>query len=305
MNYVQTLIEQIMMMFLIIGIGVFLEKKKYFTNQFIKELGDFLFGILAPINVLSSFMITYTPEKGKQFLLAFIVSIMVYILAIFISNILFVREKYAIEHYATIISNCGFIGLPIVKQIFGEEAGIYAVAFIVCNICIQMTYGKYVMSNDKKDIAIKSIAKNNSVIASVVGMLYFFLRIPIITPVKACLSSLSGTVAPISCLLIGVNLANTNVKSFFSDKSSFLSIAIRQLLIPFIVIIIMKFLSNDMYVMKLTLTITAASPAASGTSVFARKYNMDYEMASRLVCVGTLLLIITMPIITSLATLIW
>lgn len=305
MNYVQTLINQILMMFLIIGIGIFLEKKKYFSNQFIKELGDFLFTILAPLNVLSSFMIEYTPERGKQFLIAFAVSIMIYVLSIFLANIIFKIDKHAIEHYATIISNCGFIGLPIVKQVCGEEAGIYAVAFIVCNICIQMTYGKYVMSKDKNDISIKTIISSSSVIASVVGILYFFFRIPIITPVKACLSSLSGTVAPISCLLIGVNLANTNIKSFLTDKTSFISIAIRQLLVPFVVIIIMKFLSNDMYVMKLALTIISASPAASGTSVFARKYNMDYEMASRLVCVGTLLLIVTMPIITSIATLIW
>lgn len=305
MSYVSTLIEKIIMMFLLIALGVFLEKRKYFSNQFIKELGSFLFDILAPFNVVSSFMIGYTPERGKQFIYAFVISAIIYVISIIISNILFKKEKFPVEHYATVISNCGFLGLPIVRQVCGEEAGIYAVAFIVFNICVQMTYGKYVMSLDKNDISIKSIATATSVIASVFGILYFFLRIPVIAPVQSCLSALSSTVAPISCILIGVNLANTDLKSFIKDKESFLSIAIRQLVVPLITVVLLKFISNDMYIMKLTIAIVAASPAASGTSVFARTYNKDYEMASRLVCVGTILLIITMPLVTSIATLIW
>lgn len=305
MSYVSTLIDKIIMMFLMIALGVFLEKRKYFSNQFIKELGDFLFNILAPFNVVSSFMIGYTPERGKQFIIAFIISALIYIVSIVVSTFVFKKKKYPVEHYATIISNCGFLGLPIVRQVCGEEAGIYAVAFIVFNICLQMTYGKYVMTLDKNDISIKSIFTSTSVLASIFGILYFFLRIPVIPPVQSCLSSLSSTVAPISCILIGVNLANTDFKSFIKDKESFLSIAIRQLVVPLVTVILLKFVSNDMYTMKLAIAIIAASPAASGTSVFARIYNKDYEMASRLVCVGTLLLIITMPLVTSIATLIW
>ena len=305
MSYVSTLIDKIIMMFLMITLGVFLEKRKYFSNQFIKELGDFLFNILAPFNVVSSFMIGYTPERGRQFIIAFIISALIYIVSIVVSTFVFKKKEYPVEHYATIISNCGFLGLPIVRQVCGEEAGIYAVAFIVFNICLQMTYGKYVMTLDKNDISIKSIFTSTSVLASIFGILYFFLRIPVIPPVQSCLSSLSSTVAPISCILIGVNLANTDLKSFIKDKESFLSIAIRQLVVPLVTVILLKFVSNDMYTMKLAIAIIAASPAASGTSVFARIYNKDYEMASRLVCVGTLLLIITMPLVTSIATLIW
>lgn len=305
MSYVSTLIDKIIMMFLMIALGVFLEKRKYFSNQFIKELGDFLFNILAPFNVVSSFMIGYTPERGRQFIIAFIISALIYIVSIVVSTFVFKKKEYPVEHYATVISNCGFLGLPIVRQVCGEEAGIYAVAFIVFNICLQMTYGKYVMTLDKNDISIKSIFTSTSVLASIFGILYFFLRIPVIPPVQSCLSSLSSTVAPISCILIGVNLANTDLKSFIKDKESFLSIAIRQLVVPLVTVILLKFVSNDMYTMKLAIAIIAASPAASGTSVFARIYNKDYEMASRLVCVGTLLLIITMPLVTSIATLIW
>lgn len=305
MSYIQTLIEQIIVMFLFIGLGVFIGKKKLFSETTIKELGDFLFKFIAPINVVNSLMIGYSDERAKQLLISLLVSIVVYVLSIVVSSFVLNYKKYPVEHYSAIISNCGFMCLPIVLYVCGNDAGIYATPFIACNICLQMTYGNFIMSGDKNEIKLKSILTNTSVIGVIVGFIYFFARIPVIGPLKTCCSSLSALVAPFSCILIGINLANTNLIACLKDKMGFVAILLRQIVMPLIAVILMYFIDNDMYVMKLALVIVVAAPVASGTSVFARKYNQDYEMASRLVCVSTLLTIITIPLITTIATLIW
>lgn len=305
MDYVFTLIEQIVVMFLFIGVGLFIEKKKYFSETFIKELGDFLFKVIAPINMANSFMIGYTNERAKQLLISFVLSIALFVVGIFICRFIINPKKYPVEHYASIISNCGFMGLPLALYVCGSEAGIYTIPFITCNICLQMTYGNYVMSGNKNDIKLKSILTNNCVLGCIVGLVYFFARIPVITTVKSCCQTLSSMVAPISCILIGINLANTNILKSMQDKMGFVTIILRQLIIPLIAVALLMFVPNEMYMMKLSLIIVIATPPASGTSIFARKYNLDYEMASRLSCVSTLLSILTMPAVMTLATLMW
>lgn len=305
MNYINILINQIIVMFIIIAVGAVIGKTKYFSEQFIQEAGKLLFNIISPINVINSYMVGYSKEKSQAILISFTISIAVYVVSVIIAKALLNQKKYPVEQYGAIISNCGFLGLPIATAVCGSEASIYAIPFITCNVAIQMTYGVYVMTGDVKEISFKAMLKNTSVWGCIIGITYFFLRIPVIADVKTAFSSLASMVSPLSCLLIGINLSTTKIKDILKDKMSFVSILLRQIVTPLIAVFALKFVSNDLFIVKLSLLIVMSTPIAAGTSVYARTCNQDYEKASRLVCVSTLLCILTMPLITSLATAIW
>jgi len=305
MNYISTLINQIIVMFLLIGLGIFVQKKEMFSEKFIKELGTFLFTVVSPFMMINTYMIAYSSEKTKQVLLSFAIAAIIYLFQIVITKFVLGSEQAREERYAVVICNCGFFGLPVVLTVCGSDVGILVIPVITFNIILQMTYGNYIMSGDKKSISLKAILTNVNVIGSIIGIAFYFLRLPIIAPIKSTVSSLASLVAPISCFLIGVDIANTNIKAFFQDKIGFIAIGIRQILVPLVVIILLKFVSNDYYLLKLSLVIVFSTPPAAGTSVFARKFNKDYEQASRLVCVGTLLTLVTMPLMSTIATYIW
>ena len=50
--------------------------------------------------------------------------------------------------------------MPIVSAVCGEEYKIYAVPFIAFGVVLQVTYGSYLYTRDKKYISLKSVITN-------------------------------------------------------------------------------------------------------------------------------------------------
>ena len=57
--------------------------------------------------------------------------------------------------------------------------------------------------------------------------------------------------------------------------------------------------------MKQALLIAACTPIGSNVAVYAQKLDRDYTYAVQLVCLSTLLSIISMPLIMGVSSLIW
>ena len=57
------LLKQIVIMFILLGIGFFLYKKQMITNQGSKDIGKILLYIVIPVVIISSFWIERSPEK--------------------------------------------------------------------------------------------------------------------------------------------------------------------------------------------------------------------------------------------------
>lgn len=305
MDYISTLTNQIILMFLIIALGYLLKKINFYSDAFIKDLGNLLFVVINPLTMFNAYTNEYSPSKAKEMLLSFVLVIVLYAISIILGNIFFDSKKHYIEKFGTIINNPGFFGLPIIIAVFGQEAVFYAAASIAGNTIVQWTYGSYLMSQDKKTMSFKAIYTNTSIIALVLGLIFFFLRIPVPQIVGSTINSLSSMMGPICALIIGSNLVGTNLKKLKDDALDILVCLLRLVVIPLCAVLLFKFVDDKYFMLKFTLLIGICTPCGSSTAVFANMYNKDYEKAARLVCLCTLLTGITMPLITSLALKIW
>ena len=76
--------------------------------------------------------------------------------------------------------------------------------------------------------------------------------------------------------------------------------ALRLVIIPVIATIVMVSLKLDK-TMMIAFVIACSAPTAASTTMFAAKFNRDVELSVGVVAASTILSIITMPLIVSLA----
>ena len=173
---------------------------------------------------------------------------------------------------------------------------------------------------------------NAATIPTFIGIILFvinahsWLPAPITSFVTDALTMLKDTVAPMSMMVIGMRLADLKLKGAFKDKYMYLSFAMRLLVLPaavFILLWVCKLIGFYQTTAFTTVLICAATPSAALTGMFAEKFapKTDPEMlakshpdaikaeenalmssvtASKLASISTILSLLTMPLVAML-----
>ena len=304
MNYTSVLVNRIMIMFIIIFLGLICRKARLYDENFVKDLGNFLFYIVSPISIFQSFVIPYSSEKAVALLTSFALSVLMFIITIGFALIFFRKEKYCIENFGTVVCNCGFFGIPVVRAVLGSEAVFYMTPYIVINVIGQWTYGTYIMCRDKNEISIKKIMTNTVVIATILGLIFFFCRIPLPSLLIDSFNDVTGMMGPLCAVIIGSNLAMTSFSDLKKDVMTPLVCFLRLVVIPLTAILIFRNIPCS-YDLKYTLIITLCTPCGASTTVFSRNFKKDSYKAARLVSVCTLLTAVSIPTMIKVLELIW
>ncbi len=215
---------------------------------------------------------------------------------------------------ASIFGNCGFMGFPMIQSLFsgGEfegQAVIYcAVVIAVFNI-LSWTLGVYVLTKDKKNISVKKILLNPTIISVVVGLIIFVIaKVPlrelcaegsngdiIITKIFNSVDMLGDAVTPLAMIVIGINLAKANVKQVFLDKTAYLCCFYKLIVATLVSILLVTFLPVSP-VIKYVLFFLMSVPSAASAALFAVKYDCDPNSASIMVLLTSILSMATIPL---------
>ena len=225
-----------------------------------------------------------------------------------------VDERIGIVKYSSAFSNCGFMGVPFLQSLFSDSA-MQAEVLVYCAVVIAVfnilnwTVGVYFITGDKKQISLKKVLLNPVIISVFIGLLLFLiLQKPIVELAVAgtfwhkvleklmkSLHYISDMITPLSMFMIGIKLADIDLKYIFKNGYIFLAGAIKLVLMPVLTIAIVAFLPISKSV-QYTLFFVLAMPCASSGAMMAVKYGKDGEFASACVLVSTILCTLTIPI---------
>lgn len=304
MNYLDILINRVEIMFIIIILGFVLRRTNFIDDSITRTMGDIMLKIITPLTIFGSFITEYSIEKVKLLLISIVASIAIHVIAIVVATVAFTKEQ-RIEKFATAVGNVGFFGLAVAISTCGTEAAFFGAAYSAIDAFFFWTYGAYIMSGDKSLIKPINVIKNFDVLAFALGLVFFFLGLNIPQVFKDTISSLSNINSPVCGLIIGVGLASCSFEKIKSNLKSFTSLATRLIIVPILSALVLKLIPNDYYAMKVTLMIVASVPVASAATIFATVYKQDVSKASMIVSMSTLLCVLTMPLMTKLAFIIW
>ena len=214
-------------------------------------------------------------------------------------------NKHKIEHFGTAFSNAGFMGIPIVQAVIGQEAVFYVVAYVALLNILQWTYGVVVMSGKKEAVSLKKLITNPIIISTILGIVIYLLQVQVVSVFKTTISHLAGMNAPVAMVILGVYLAQIPFKELFTGRYVFISTLLRLVVIPLITIWILLLIPSQYIDIRMATLIAACAPVGSNVAIFAELNGLDYGEAVKCVCVSTIISVITMPAVVGLAASIW
>lgn len=295
--------NQVFIMFLLVSIGFICFKIKIIDDVGTAQMTDVLLKIVFPSVILAAFTVTPTEEKLKKFLIALVLTFISHILGIIVSYI-FIRKKHdesntEIERFSVIYTNNGFMGIPLIGTLLGEQGIFYATAFVCIGNLFTWTHGVGIMSNKsgrKLYISLLKIIKSPAIVAFIIGMILFISRVSLPQDINKLITFTSNMNTPLAMFIVGAVLAQTNIITAFKELKVYKIAVLANLLVPIIAVCIYAFLPIDNNLI-LNNIISTACPVSCLTVIFAKKYKMDIEYASKIFTVSNILTIITLPIV--------
>lgn len=298
------LLRQIIIMFLFMAVGFLLYKNKKISLQGNRELGTLLLYIILPASIIKSYLTEFTREKLMGLLLSLLMAALALAVSMLVSGIVF-GSRHKVEHFSAAFSNAGFIGIPLVKAIVGEEGIFYLAAFVAMLNILQWTYGVVVMSGKREAISKKKLITNPIVIALGIGLVFFFLPLQVPGILSESLTMTANMTAPVAMIILGVYLGQMEGKELFQGKEVLLCSLLRLVVIPLLTFGVLSLFSGEYLAIKLAVLTAAAAPVGSNVAIFAQLNGLGYTEAVKNVTVSTIFSIVTMPVILSIAAMCW
>ena len=293
------LLRQIAIMALLMAVGIYLSRKGFLSPQGTKDLGAILLRIIIPCVIVKSYITTYSRERLLELALSAGLALVAFILAMGIAYLVYDKRR-RIENFAAAFCNAGFIGIPLAQAVIGDEGVFYMAASVALLNLFQWTYGVYIMTDRKDSIRAKTIVKNPVVIAIVVGIALFLSRLPVPGILTSTLGYIAGMNTPVAMILMGTYMAKLPWRKLL-DKRAYGCVLLRLVLIPAAVLAVFWALPISNQNVALAAYLAAATPVGANICVFAQQYDCDYEFSVVTVCLSTVLSIVTVPLMVSLA----
>lgn len=279
--------------------GFILYKKHIITNDGAKDMGKLLIYIILPSAIVNSYNMDFSNEKAFMLLLSFLAALFTLFLSVIISRIFF--KSKPIEGFGAAFSNAGFMGIPLISSVIGEDMVYCAAAFVAILNILQWTYGVFLITGKKTAISVKKIFFNPVIISFTLGIVLFFLPVRLPLFISEILGTVSQMNAPIAMVIIGFYMAQISFKELFISRNGYAVSAVRLLIIPLMTTLLAAVMPFGNFAFKLTIIILAAAPIGSNVAVYAQIYGGNYKAAAGEVVLSTLLSVITMPLIIQIS----
>ena len=145
----QIVLHQAVSMFLLILVGAGCFKLHLLSKETVNQISGLVLKIINPVVIFMAYQREFQPELVKNLGWTFLFSVIAYGIAMAVSY-LCIRNKEGretvIERFSCIYSNCGFMGIPLVKSMFDYEGVFYLTAFLTVFNSLVWSHGVMQMS---------------------------------------------------------------------------------------------------------------------------------------------------------------
>ncbi|GJD21456.1 Auxin Efflux Carrier [Rivularia sp. IAM M-261] len=198
---------------------------------------------------------------------------------------------------ASMVGNTGYLGYPVILSLVGTQYFAWALFYDLLGttigayglgVALAAQYGGNV--NNYSNV-IKAIIINPALWSFAAGLLIRQITLP--TLVVSCLDVVAWSSIAASLILIGMRLSK--LTSWGSLKLASISLTIKMIIVPLILGISLSSFGLTGKTAQV-LVLQMAMPPAFATLVLAETFNLDRELAVTTLAVGSMILLITLPL---------
>jgi len=293
--------------------GYILIKVKAVKSESISSFSKVLLFVCQPALTLYSFnKADFSKQLGIN-LLIFLAIITVAQLAFIGVFYLIFRKKmddvrYRITTVATTLSNCSFLGVPLLEAIFPDSPNVagYSMMYFLSMSLLGWTLVSAIITRDKKYINIKKILINPATLSIAISLPFFFTGYKIgfengelAGQIERMIDILGKMTTPLCMLVMGMRLATVKFKSLFTNWMQYFAIVINQIVFPLCVLGALWLLGVDAE-LRVCMFIMCACPVAAVVQNYAEILGEGQDTAANMVLLGTMSSIVTLPLMALL-----
>jgi len=307
MNLTQ-LTNQIILMFILMLVGLLINKLGFMHGQTSTDLTNILLYVVSPCLIISAFEQTFSANRLQMLARVMLGIVIIYGLMIIITQLVFKRIKdpnlRRIMRYGAVYSNAGFMGIPLTSSLFGSTGVFFAVASLAAFNIFSWTHGIGLFTGrqgSRRD-NLRQIVLNPNIIAIIAGLILFVTSVQLPTIANRAVTYVSSINTPLSMIVIGNSLADVKLNRDTFDKRLWWVLLLRNLLFPYLAIVILELLGIT-GVPLYTTVLMAACPVAGLVVLFTLKVHGHPGPAVALMSLSTIISIATIPLVFALVNL--
>ena len=294
-----TVLLQVMTLFLLIITGFIAAKKNILDDRGLRGLNTLVLSFSQPALILHKMQMPTTPQLIIELAWVFVLTCATIAIAGVIAFRIFGKEeknRRATLTVLSMVSNCGFMGYPVITATMGEDALIYAVMFVTAFNLMSWTLGAYFFGG-RKAMQPQRLLTNPTIIAVIGGMALFLTGWTLPSFVNSALDMMGATTTPLAMFVIGARLISLR-REHLTDVKLLLVCALRLVIFPAMILLLHLTSLPEMVVSSVYLC--TAMPCAALTAMQAERWDCEKELASRGVALSTALSMLTVPLMLML-----
>lgn len=284
---------------ILMGAGFLLSRRGVITPEARRSLADLLICFFLPCNIICSFQMDMSAELlascGQILLFSFAAQGAYYAAGL----LLFPNQpggRLSCLRYATLCSNAGFLGLPIIGGVYGTLGTLLTSIALIPQRIVMWSLGISLFTPADGKSVVRKVLTHPCIIAVYAGFGLMLMGNPVLPGfIQKSLNTLSGCTTAISLLVIGCILSEAG-RVRWKDPTLLWFSLVRLILLPLAMIALLRLLHTDSTVLGV-MALMSGMPAGSTTAILASKYDGDAAFASCMVCVSTVASMLTLPLL--------
>lgn len=294
--------------FALIGLGYWAGRTRFFTEEATAYLTKFVFYF-----ALSAMLFRFTANlelaevwDGRLVLGYLWATAFVYGIA---TAVAFFRgvsvAEAAVEAQCAAIGNVGFLGIPMLRLLMGDDAVGVIVIMLTVDLVVFSSLIVILITGSKdgrvhlgilRTIA-SGLIRNPMIVAVVLGFTWSSLEIPIPEPMNEFLGILGAAATPGALFAIGASLASKSAERL--SVAVWLSFAKLVLHPAFVAVGVMVLFPVDPYTAAVAVS-AAALPVAGNVYILAQHYGVAPQRVSASILVSTVASVLTVTAVIAL-----
>ncbi|MBQ7942502.1 MAG: AEC family transporter [Lachnospiraceae bacterium] len=285
-------------LFLCMALGYFLKRIKLYDDATLKTINKLVFKVFLPIYLFKS---VYSTDLSAAFNGKLILFAVIGLVAWFLLLMLIVpmmekeNSKRGVMVQAMFRSNFVLYGLPVATSLCGEEnigatSLLIGIVVPIFNVLAVITLETFRGGKPSVKKMAKGIATNPLIIASVIGIAFYFLNIKLPSAVEKTVTDLSRVATPLALVALGGEFKFSKIKG--NLRQLIISVIGKLVVSPLIIVavgIMLGFRDETL----VPVLLMSGAPAAVSSYTMAQQMGGDGELAGEIVIFTTGISILT------------
>ena len=266
-----SIINSLAMIFIMILPGYIFRKRSIISVNQIGAVNSIVVNLTWPCLVIDAMQIKFSADTLKDagyiVIVCFIAFAVIAVLGIpIVKHLKLNKSKQYLVLFMFLQGNTGFIGIPVIKALYGMNALFYAAIvefahdiflFTIGVLLIQMSAG---VSLKIRPLDLLS----PGLVGVIIGIVLFIMDFKLPDVLGGSIEMIGNATTPLTMFSIGFQLGNIRLKEFFKEWQVYAVLFVKLMIVPAITIIILMILSEEIALLGVrTFFWTISTPVTS------------------------------------------